>query len=343
MNGRTTAALAALTMMIAGLAGCLSPSELLNSNEVKTEISALENRDLAENAAKAWDPNAKTLGVFSVELSDASDQTFPMDAAPGNGKAPAWIYAFADGKGESSRAFRVTADGRVVSENDSYDPSSMADQELTPLTNWKIDSTTALDAAAQDSNFSTALRGANVTLAEGVAEMEGVTAWYFAAISKAGSSIAIVDAATGSLIAVHPFSMDVKMPTVGSSAFSRAQPVHVEGEGTLDSAKPKMEFPFEATPGDLHLKLSTSRNIPGDGLTWTILDPEGEKVKSGRVSGFDAQGWAATKSTIELEETGAYTFVVTYSSFVPLQDLGGVTFKFALDQHMGEEEHDESH
>lgn len=338
------AALAAFTMIIGGLAGCLSPSELLNSNEVKAEISAFENRDLAENAAKAWDPAAQTLGVFSVELSDANDHEFPMDATPGNGKAPAWIYAFANGKGDASRAFRVTADGRVNAENDSYDPATMAGEKLTPLSNWKIDSTAALDAAAKDSNFSTALRGANVTLAEGVAEMEGVTAWYFAAMSKAGSSIAIVDAASGVLIAVHPFSMDIKMPTVGAQAFSRAQPLHVEGAGELSGDKSKVEFPFEATPGDLILRISASRQLPTDGLSWTILDEAGEKVKSGRVGGFSPQSTSMAKSTIPLETAGTHTLALAYNGMpLPSSGLGGVSFKFTLTQHMPEEmEHDET-
>src|SRR5687768_6334162 len=95
MNGRKVAALAASLASLMTFAGCLAPSELLDPESAKVEITAFENKDLADSAAKAWDPQAHIVGVFGLELSEAgaADQ-WPLDPEAGNGKSPAWVYVY---------------------------------------------------------------------------------------------------------------------------------------------------------------------------------------------------------------------------------------------------------
>ena len=75
MNGRKAFVLAASLATLMTLAGCLAPSELLGAESAKTEITALENKDLADSAAKAWNPQAQIVGVFG--LADPDDHLPP--------------------------------------------------------------------------------------------------------------------------------------------------------------------------------------------------------------------------------------------------------------------------
>lgn len=329
MNGRKAFVLAASLATLMTLAGCLAPSELLGAESAKTEITALENKDLADSAAKAWNPQAQIVGVFGLELSQAAPtDEWPLDPEAGNGKSPAWVYVYLGEAG--ARAFRVTADGRVTAENDTYDAAEAA-QTAKPLGEWTIDSDRAVEVAAANEVFGAALHGGNATLAMGVASMEGITGWYLAAISEGGSAFAIVNAATGELVTAETFSMDFAPPAMGKEVFVEAMPTHVEGAGTLDSDKPKAEFPFTHGGADeLLLQLEAEGRLPSDGLSWKILDAEGEVVEGGSAG----RSWTGESYrphwTIELPEAGDYVFVVYYRSFAPLP-LGGVDFKFTLD------------
>jgi hypothetical protein len=341
MNGRKTAVLAASLASLMTLAGCLAPSELLGADSEKTEITALENKDLADGAAKAWDPEAQLGGVFGLELSDATaaDQ-WPLDPDAGNGKSPAWVYVYLGEAGKAVRGFRVTADGRVSAENDTFDVQSAAEQ-AKPLGEWTVDSDRAVEIAGGNEVFGKALGGGNATVALGVANMEGITGWYLAAISDAGSAFAIVNAATGELVTAETFNMDFKPPTMGEDVFVEAMPTHAEGAGSLDAEKPKAEFPFTHGGADqILLQIYADSRLPTEGLSWKIVDAQGETVESGGAG----RGWSGSSRshwTIDMPDAGDYTLVLVYGSFAPLP-LGGVDFKFTIDSDEAAAEEDES-
>jgi hypothetical protein len=333
MNGRKAAVLAASLATLMTFAGCLAPSELLKPDSSKTEITALESKDLADGAAKAWDPQAKIVGVFGLELSDATaaDQ-WPTDPSVGNGKSPAWVYVYAGEAGKSVRAFRVSADGRVAAENDSYDAQSAAEQ-AKPLGEWTIDSDRAVEVAKGNEVFAQAIGGENGTVAMGVAHMEGITGWYLAAMSGAGSAFAIVNAATGDLVTAETFNANFMPPAMGKEVFDEARPTHAEGQGTVDSSKEKAEFPFtHGGSKEVVLKLDAQGRLPTDDLAWKIVDAAGDSVKTGYVSGQSGvDGPGRSHWVIEMPDAGDYTLVLAYRGTPTPFPLGGVDFKFTLD------------
>ncbi|MFA5860598.1 MAG: hypothetical protein WDA16_02780 [Candidatus Thermoplasmatota archaeon] len=335
MNRRSLAALGAvITMLSMGFAGCLAPSEFLNASSSKDEITAMENKDLADNAAKAWSPNAKLGGVFGLELSNASsgrdDGDFPLDPNVGNGKAPAWIFVYWDE--DTTRVFRVTADGRVKVENNT-DASTPDDAK--PLGAWNVDSDKALKTARTNATFADALKGDNATVAEGIVLMDGTTAYYFAAMSEGGMAFATVDAASGKLLNVKSFTTDAwKMPSYGAPGASAQWqvPVNEKGSGRVDSAKMTQEFPFTYAGGSAQvtLMIDGQQELPTDGVTWKLIKND-ETVKKGSASSFDTR--ISQKNKIQLPGPGEYTLVISYDPNVPTGPPpagGGVSFKWSL-------------
>lgn len=344
MNGRTTAALAALLAITTAFVGCLAPDELLSASE-RTEITAMESRDLADSAAQAWKPGASLGGVFTLELSEVEtgDMAFPLDPDVGNGRSPVWIYAYRSADGAEARAFRVWADGRVAADNSTAYDASQASQ-LGAIANWQVDSDRAVAAVANDEVFKAALEGANLTLAMGVAQMDGITGWYLAALSEGGAAIAIVDASTGKVVSIKPFSMDFTPPAVAKPAFAQAMPTHVEGEGKLGPGDEPIEFPFTyGGVGDAVLEINAQHG-PTDGLRWEILDAEGETVDAGGVGGFRSLMMGGSSSDAfepEIDQAGAYTLVFSYRAGLgPVPAPGqGISFDFLL--HAGGENPEE--
>jgi hypothetical protein len=343
MNGRSLTAAAVLTTL-AMLAGCLAPNDFLNASSTKLEITAMEDRDLADNAAQAWSPGAVLVSVFSIELADAGhNSSWPADPHVGNGKAPAWVYAYQAADGNGTKAFRVTANGRVTTDNESDDMGmgdmgSMGDAVSSIAQGWKIDSDKALASALKNESFSGALKGGNLTLAEGVAAMDNATAYYFAAVGMHGMAIATVDASNGHLLSVKSFDMPAfDMGGMGDmGSFSTwGEPVNEKGKGTVSEAKPKMEFPFHvASPQGAKFSISYDPSLPTDGLRWSLVGPDGKALKAqgGNGSGDPTMMRGEPGSvTYQLPASGAYKVVVQYESNVPDPvGLGGVSFSWTL-------------
>lgn len=332
MNRRSLAALAAVaTLLSMGFAGCLAPSEFMTSSSTKGEITAMEDRDLADNAAKAWSPNAKLGGVFGLELSNVSSEgsagDFPLDPNVGNGKAPAWIFVYADAN--TTRAFRVTADGRVKAENDT---DTATRDDAKPLGAWTVDSDKAIKTAKTNATFADALTGKNATVAEGLAFMDGTTAYYFAAMSKGGMAFATVDAASGKLLSVKGFSMDAwKMPAYGASAQWQV-PLDEKGGGRVDGTKTTQEFPFAYAGSVVQatLTLDGQQDLPTDGIAWKLLKND-EPIKQGSAAAWGTK--ISQKTKIQVPGPGDYKLVISYNPDVPTGPLpagGGVSFKWSL-------------
>jgi hypothetical protein len=328
MNGRNAPAFAALAFVTLALAGCVAPNDFLNASDQKLEISAMEDKELADNAAKAWKTDAVLLSVFAIELSDDKTGDIPTDPSVGNGLSPAWFYAYATPGNAATRAFRVTADGRVHAENDTSIAGMGKTADAKPITDWRIDSNAALAAANANETFHKALSAPNATLAEGVAHMDGGTCWYFAAISREGGAIAMVDANTGELDSVEPFNMDfARIPKYAYKGVpASAAPLVVEGKGHVDSAKPKAEFPFTyAGEGDVaNLKVNYDAMVPTDGVMWKLIGPDGEPIKA---DGSGSRGGAH----YVLPEPGEYKLLFSYRTMAPVPTpFGGADFSFKL-------------
>jgi len=339
MNGRSLTAAAVLTTL-AMLAGCLAPNDFLNASSTKLEITAMEDRDLAENAAQAWSPGAVLVSVFAIELANTGhNSSWPADPHVGNAKAPAWVYAYESQDGNATKAFRVTANGRVATDNESDDMgmgSDMGDSVRAITDGWKIDSDKALASALKNESFAGALSGGNLTLAEGVASMDNATAYYFAAVGMHGMAIATVDAATGHLLSVKSFDMPAfDMGGMGDmGSFSTwSQPVNEKGSGNVNEAKPKMEFPFRVS-GAQQAKFTISYNaaLPTDRVTWTLVGPDGKALKAQNASGGSMMMEGnPTSISYSLPSSGEYKVVVQYASQVPdPAGLGDVSFSWTL-------------
>lgn len=349
MDAKSLVAFISVALMSSGLAGCIEAAGLLNTSDL--EVTALDNKALADAAASEWNAKATLVSVMAFELSESDEAEIQPDPEVGNGLAPAWWYVYcAEGDIDEVRAFKVAADGTVTSEDDAaavasgYEHHDMAGS----LADWKVDSDDALAAAKSELAFQVAAEGFNATVVEGVANYEGKTSWWFAAISAEGFVVATVDAVTGELVEVAPIDMDMTMPTFEWGARSPeqwvAEPIVLEGEGEASAGSEPLELPFETT-APMHgiLMLDVSTTLPTEGLYWAIVDEEGEEVEHGY-----AGSWRGHEEEMELEidEPGDYTFVLYHASYTgPIGlPIGGVEYAFHLELMPGHMEHeDEDH
>lgn len=347
MDGRSYPILATLALLGTALTGCIAPG--LTQNSAETEVSALKALPGADAAAQSWAPGAKLLAVFALESAE-DNEPIPADATPGNGLAPLWNFAYRSPDG-ATRAFLAFADGTVRTENETYGAEQYADQAST-LDDLKVDSDVALETAALDETFGAALRGEGLTLAEGVADMDGVTGWYFAAISDDSAAIAVVDAVTGELLWSMPFEMpkmDFGMYAQRGFAYAPThEPVHVEQEGKLDKSQPKVEVPFtlDGFGDEARITLGITKDLATDGVHWRLvkLGEDGEEEMEIESTSF---GYYPTSHVeertwdVELDGPGDYRLDLLYRSTAVLP-LGHVDYKLVIDAGiLPEEEEDE--
>lgn len=339
MNGRLALVLTTLALLGTGLAGCLENPETLTAAS-EAEITALQHRDAVEAAARAWDPNATLGGVFSLELTEASED-IPADPNVGNGRALVWYYTYQGGEG-ATRAFRVMAEGRVEALNETMGADALA--EDSDVGAVAVDSDAALQAAAANESFAAALAGEHPTLALGVAQMEGYAGWYLAAVSSAGGMIAIVDATSGQLVMVRDFGFHVDPPAFQRGAFAfqpEPKPTHVESEGRLDADEREVAIPFAVhlPKGRATLDIQADHDAPTDMLRWRVVDAEGETVERGWTD-MAYRGEGGSKDRFHLEGPATYTLELSYASLAPV-GLGGVDYALTLDVEVPEKhDHD---
>lgn len=333
MDGRSYLILATLALLGTAFTGCIAPGLTQNSTDV--EVPALKVRPGADAAAASWQPGAKLVAIFALESSE-ENEPFPIDATPGNGLAPVWSFAYVAPSG-TPRAFLAFADGTVRSENETYGAEQYSAQ-AEALGNLTVDSDAALMTAAKDETFAPALHGDNVTLAQGAARMEGITGWYFAAMSEAGAAIAVVDATTGQLVWAKTFSLgDMDFGAYAQQGFAyapAAQPTHVEQEGKV-SGNGKVEVPFtvEGFGDAARLTLAYQKEMGTDGLQWRIvkLDGEDEDVIEQDATGIRPATMSEERTwDVTLDGPGEYRLDLYYRS-AALVPLGGVSFKLTLD------------
>lgn len=324
-----------LALVSTALAGCI---DLPAAESTRTEVGALEVIDVADGAALAWAPDAQLVSIFGLEILHDADP-LPVDENPGNGLAPAWIFAYAAGDGLSA-AFRVLADGTVVKENDTMGAEAY-DDLAEPLGPLNFDSPDALKIAAVDASFAKALSGVPVTLAEGVAAWDGRTAWWFAAMSPEGSAYAAVDAATGELLDAKTFQMP-QADALRSASYRPSVPVRIEDDGTLTRQEPTAEIPFvlEGLDGEGRLDIAIQRTLGADGLSWEILDEDGDTVASGYIGRMLASNSEKRSFSIELDDPGAYTLVLELRQPTPTPVTSGAV-GYALKLAIGGLEHEE--
>ncbi|HVM44433.1 MAG TPA: hypothetical protein VM582_00755 [Candidatus Thermoplasmatota archaeon] len=340
MDGKSRVLLLVLALASTGLAGCIEAASFLNASDV--EVSAFENKKLADEAALAWSKDAKLVSVMAFELSQSDEARIESDPEVGNGLAPAWwyVYCLETKDGGEVRAFKVAADGTVTSEDDAATVAAgYKKHEMTgSLSDWKVDSHVALDAAKADESFRKAAEGFNATLVEGVAHYEGHTTWWFAAVSADGFVVATVDAVTGKLLDVHPMDLGMTMPSFEWAARSPehwvAEPVRLEGEGVAQPGARPLEMPFFAASA-MHgeLVIEYAQMLPTDGLRWAILDGDGEAVARGSTRSW--RGGGSMSAEVAIEEAGQYTFVLGHHTWIPgpmpRPVANDVEYEFALE------------
>lgn len=363
MDGRSSTLFLALALVAAGLAGCIQNPDWLNSADV--EVSAREHRALADAAAASWHEGAALLGVLAIETRESIDPRLALDPEVGNGRAPAWWYVYAapqsasmnatpsaasrDAGGETTtyaaeapnvRAFKVTSDGAVSSEEDAaalaagYGGHEMAEV----LGEWTLDSDAALAVAKGDDGFRGAAEGVNATLLAGLARHEGRASWWFGAASAGGFVLATVDAVTGELVEVKPLDVRAMAPTFEMAARPPVEwipePVVLEGEGVAAPGAMAAEFPF-ATRGAMSgpIVLEYMGQFPIDGLHWSVMDAEGKAVAYDHVTAW--RGGGVHEGEIELEKAGDYVLRIEYMAGVPLfgpvPTPGSVTYTFLVE------------
>lgn len=349
MDGRSLGWLLVLAMAGTSIAGCIEAPEWLNTTDA--EVTAMANKDLADDAAAAWNPDAVLVGVMTFELTESADEyDVPVDPEVGNGRAAVWWYTYSLLENGSAspdvKVYRVSADGEVGVEQDAEMLASAYEAEmnmadLRALDAWAVDSDAAIATAKTNESFRKIVEGFNATLVSGVAHHDGVTSWWAAAVSADGFAIALVDAATGELIEARTFDMDFDMSWWGGAArppVFLGEPVHLEGEGVAEPGADPLEYAFSTTgPVYGEIVMDYRAAFPTDGLHWAILDEDGEAVVSAHATSWGGEPGAWT-TEVEIEDAGDYVLQVYYMSGVPtpLPTPGGVQYSFVMDLVPGE-------
>jgi len=360
MDVRSPAILLAFALASTALAGCIQNPDWLNRADVET--TAAEQRALADAAAASWSEGAELIGILGIETREQVDPRIDADPEVGNGRAPAWWYVYCadettqettteasatrDGEETTAyasmpmvRAFKVTADGAVSSEQDAETMAAGFSHEMAEAVGeWTLDSDAALTVAKGDDGFRAAAEGMNATLLEGLARHDGRTAWWFAAASASGMVVATVDALTGELVDVRPLDFKMPVPSFEMAAQDPAhwipEPIHLEGEGVAASGDMPFELPFSTT-GPMYgtMLIDHMAEFPTDGLHWAVLDADGEIVAVDHVGGW--RGAYEYEGEVHIEDAGDYTLVIEYMSSAPLPvptpGIGSVTYAFSLD------------
>jgi hypothetical protein len=355
MQGRLLAPLAILVLLGVGLAGCMSQPEFQNAGV--SEVSARQNVELAANAAKAWSEKAGLVGIGGAEARDGNDAMIAGDPDVGNGLATSWSYVYQSPAGEH-RAFEVTADGTVVSKNETdaaadyggmygayagaYQAyrSQSTSSKGEALGDWSWDSDAALAAALRNETFASAARAPNATLAEGLGQSGTPAAWAFLATASHRTVLAMVNATSGEVIGVHDFSRysmkdaqqyaSAKTPPTPPSAPkppAAAEPVEIQDSGSLSAAAPKKEIPFTVT-GPVKGPLNLTASFSGDAtdLAWKIV--KGTKtVASGSTGGVLLS--SQTSSTVKITDPGDYKLVLTVNTIQGAVPVGSVSYDLA--------------
>jgi hypothetical protein len=321
MNGRLVAVIG-LMLAMTGFAGCIEAISFLSTGD--DEITAGENRDLADNAAAAWNPDAKLMGVFALENANTTDM-FPSDPDVGNGKAVLWFYGYAAKNGTEARAFQVSAAGEVQAMNESLGevPTDVGE----PIGAWEIDSDRAVEIARGNASFNSFAAAENTSMMEALGAEDGMTVWAIMAGSETGQAIAIIDALTGDIIMVEVFKLDFDMPAIpGYGDMGMGMPydgpqVDIEDAQTLDMGTPSYEYPFTLERGDsASLMVDYETMLPTDGLSFLVTDAEENVVAEGRITGFMGSS-GSEFAEFAIEEAGDYVLTFVYESravFLPV-------------------------
>lgn len=263
------------------LAGCLDNVPFLS----KDEVPARNVADDAEDAAKAWKADAVLTGAFAFESRKAPfglDEGLPLDPDVGNGKAVAWAFTYVAGSRQAT--FVVNASGDVWPEHD----DDAAGSGQVAVSDW-VDSDDAMDAARGDDRVVQALGSAN---AVGVALGDNGTSgpvWTFFTLGADGI-VAVVDARSGDLLYVEPFSMpdfgDWGMGAWGMGGSGNGSRGMDEEKLFEDSRSGQLapvngaQETFDAPPGATRVVLEvsgTSVALP-PGIDVRLLDPSGAEV-----------------------------------------------------------------
>ena len=240
MNGSSSTLLALLvTLGSLGLAGCIEAPEFLTA--ASTDATAFDLMPGVAVEAAAWDEAAELVFVGTLEAPEwlADEQDLPADSNIGDGRAMTWFYGFITA--DSAALFRADADGNITLLEESSDLEDFETSEVTPISNWTIDSDAAMGAAREDAMFRKAVAHPEAAVALGVVDphnyammamaehehdsdeadanassdagsnrskqemmMEALpeTAWGITVFSPDGFIIALVDASNGELIDV---------------------------------------------------------------------------------------------------------------------------------------------
>lgn len=314
MNGRFVAALG-LMMAAAGFSGCLEAMQFLGNED--GEVTAKENRDLADSAARAWSPDAELMAVFAFENPNMTDE-FPSDPTPGNGRAPVWLYAYSAQNGTENRAFQVSAGGQVRILNDSM---MGAPDVGEPITAWEIDSDQAVETARANATFESVAGQEGAVVMEALGAEEGTTVWAIMAGTAGGQAIAVVSALDGTLIFAEAFQMDFDLPPMPiwgmEGASMRAPQVVIEDANSVSAdilSGERVEYAFNVTHADVAtLHLMYEPTLPTDGIRWSVVDASGEIIEDGYEWSYNGMSGMAM-SEFALETPGPYVLVVEYAT-----------------------------
>ncbi|GEM_PF-4521170 len=359
MHGRLSGIVPALLLLALAFTGCMGQGPHFENAGVK-EVSAKRNADLAASAAKAWDKSAALVAVGGAEAQDAPDPDLPADPDVGNGLATQWTYVYQSAEGKS-RAFEVSADGTVVSKNESeafddygsyagsyaaaYQSYRAQSADGKPLGNWSWDSDAALAAALKNETFRGAARAPNSTLAEALGNTGVPDAWVFMASSPERSVIAAVNATSGEIVGIHDlsrYSWQGSMETQAAVApptpptppstpnATAAPPVHLHESGSLTPAQSTDTFRFHlAAPesGRLNVTMVSSGDVLSYG--WSLM--QGEKVIKTDNSGTFSLSGVNDAMRLALDKPGDYSLVLDMSYVQGAVPLAKVSYDVGLD------------
>jgi len=194
----TTAAALALSLALAGAAGCLAEDEA-----APAALSGVEAVELALGEARNWSADAELVLLSGVEAGGEHPATereddqlpkAPADDEVGDGRAPAWTALFHSASENATQSVRV-----VGGEATGLDPAPV-DEPPTAVGEWSVDSPDAVGSAMGQADFreQALASGATVSLVLGVEDAE--PRWRVTASGSSGAHTERVHAGNGTLV-----------------------------------------------------------------------------------------------------------------------------------------------
>lgn len=324
---RAMPVLPVLLAMAVLAAGCVSVGDV--------GLTAKEAQGKAEPRARAWQGDARFIGLAAIEVAPGADVSgggmgfsfLPLVRDPhvGDGRALAWGLGYASAAANRTLALVVSPNGTVLAREE---PGS----RQAPVQDY-VDSPRAAEIALGKASFASYAAAPDAVLLMGLGHgdtnvSDPVWALFARSQDRHGGALILIGARAGDVLHEQDFNGTLG---VGSGFEGSAGPSTFRFQGSVDPQRATSSHPFNVTEGQgtIQARLDTQGTLPTDGASLDIRDPDNVALESTPPGfGGSGQGQFATRGP------GTYVAIVTYQSqgapALPVGGVQGTSYRLSL-------------